>query len=148
MSDMKHAEIKKEYSNPISWLLAKHKECKAKKLPFYKNPLFYVVIVIAAVISFFMPGAEAYTVPAASDPGYDFYNLVVKKGLQGPIGFAAGVWLLIDAGTTMGSQPKVGALKALGGGALIKAEDIATTLGYNIHAHVEPVLSNLSWMIN
>lgn len=87
------------------------------------------VAVLATVLS---AAAYGYTPPSDGEVGYDFYDLVVKKGLNGPIGFVIGAWLLIDAGTTIGSNPKIAALKGIGGGALIKAEAIATTLGWMV----------------
>jgi|SRR5690554_5108067 len=108
-------------------------EFKEEKKQFALNKkwmLFIILLAVAVTLSFFGVFAEAYEVPAANDPGYDFYDLVVKKGLEGPIGFSLGVFLLINAGTSIGQNPKMAALQALGGGVLIKAEAVATTLGW------------------
>lgn len=89
--------------------------------------LLLIGVAVVAVVYSQMTGA--YTTPATGDPGYDMYDLVINKGLDGPVGFVIGSWLLINAGTTMGSNPKAAALQAIGGGALIKAEEVANTLG-------------------
>lgn len=36
-------------------------------------------------------GAHAFTAPAAGDLGYDIYDIVVNKGVKGPMGFVGGV---------------------------------------------------------
>lgn len=93
--------------------------------------MLLLLLVLGVVFTFF-PEAQAYTVPNATDPGFPIYDLVVTKGLEGPIGFAIGAWLLVNAGSSLGENPKVAALKAIGGGAMIKAESVATTLGWVI----------------
>lgn len=109
---------------------------KKVKKPLTRNQkilITVVVMAVAALIAFIFPeGASAYTEPNANAPGYPFYDLVVDKGLKGPIGFAIGVWLLILAGTSIGANPKMAALQGLGGGALIKADSIAESLGWMI----------------
>lgn len=92
----------------------------------------FLMLFVLGIVFTFLPEVQAYTVPGATDPGYPIYDLVVTKGLEGPIGFAIGAWLLVNAGSTLGENPKVAALKAIGGGAMIKAESVATTLGWVI----------------
>lgn len=91
------------------------------------------VFVVALIVAFLFPEiSTAYETPTATDPGYDFYDLVVEKGLKGPLGFAAGCWLLMNAGTTIGQNPKMAGLQAIGGGMLIKADAVAVTLGWMV----------------
>lgn len=89
-----------------------------------------LVIAVAVIYALFPAVAAAYETPAPSDPGYTFYELVIENGLNGPIGFVIGAWLLINAGTSIGSNPKLAALQAVGGGVLIKAEAVANSLGF------------------
>lgn len=97
-----------------------------------KMVVMFLMLLALGIVFTFLPEAQAYTVPTATDPGFPIYDLVVTKGLEGPIGFAIGAWLLVNAGSTLGENPKVAALKAIGGGAMIKAESVATTLGWVI----------------
>jgi len=91
----------------------------------------FAIICVIAVVGMVISGiAGAYTTPATGTPGYELYDLVMNKGLDGPIGFVFGAWLLINAGGSIGSNPKMAALQGIGGGMIIKAEAIANTLGY------------------
>lgn len=113
----------------------------------YKFPFLALMIAMALIVTFFFPElAVAYETPNQGDPGYAFYDLMLDKGLQGPIGFVAALWLLIDAGTTIGTNPKLAVLKALGGGALIQADSIATTLGYIVSGKSLEVASLINFL--
>ena len=74
----------------------------------------------------------AYSTPATTDPGYELYDIFINKGLEGPVGFVVGAWLLANAGFKIGENPKVAVLSAMGGGLLIKAESVAKALGWMI----------------
>lgn len=112
------------------------KDKEEQKKPIDKKTKFIfgvIVFAVGLIISILFPElATAYETPAATDPGYDFYDLVVEKGLKGPLGFAAGCWLLMNAGTTIGQNPKMAGLQAIGGGMLIKADAVAVTLGWMV----------------
>lgn len=104
-----------------------------KKQPLTKQQkiiVFLILCAIAAIGMFISSFAGAYTTPTTGDPGYEMYDLVINKGLDGPIGFVFGAWLLVNAGGNIGTNPKMAALQAIGGGMLIKAEAVANTLGF------------------
>lgn len=107
------------------------KALKAKKIKSTVNNVGIAALIVAVIVAIFFPDfASAYSTPSSSDPAYSLYDLFVDKGIKGVPGFVAAVWLLVNAGITIGSNPKLAALQAIGGGALIQADSLAGSLGY------------------
>jgi|OM-RGC.v1.030237965 hypothetical protein len=77
--------------------------------------------------------AMAITAPTAGSLGYDLYDIFVLQGIQGAPGFLGGVIGIAYSATMMNSGNwKLPALGVLGSSALIRADDITTTLGMTI----------------
>lgn len=79
--------------------------------------------------------AHAIAIPVAGvggapNPlGYEIYDVAVNKMLNGPVGFVAGVGIIgFGAMQIMKAWP-LALLGVLGGSAMLKADDIVTTLG-------------------
>lgn len=106
-----------------------HKETKKSVNAIKKtftNPKLAWLFVGAALVS---ESALAFSVPAASAPGYDLYTLVVTNGLQGVPGFVGGAWLIAQAGQMMKESVWKAGLQAAGGAAIIKSDTVLPTLG-------------------
>ncbi|OES24211.1 hypothetical protein [Alteromonas macleodii] len=85
---------------------------------------------IAFVAMFASAAALAITAPAVGSLGYDLYDIFVLQGIQGAPGFLGGVIGIAYSATMMNSGNwKLPALGVLGSSALIRADDITTTLG-------------------
>ena len=92
-----------------------------------------VVALMAGLLVLAVAGtAFAFMSPtgAATEVGYDLYNLVVNKFIKGPIGSAAGVALVVvgAVGAAMGKLSGA-AWPLIAGGILVGAPGIATSLG-------------------
>jgi hypothetical protein len=74
--------------------------------------------------------AMAIVAPAVGSLGYDLYDIFVLQGIQGAPGFLGGVIGIAYSATMMNSGNwKLPALGVLGSSALIRADDITTSLG-------------------
>ena len=74
------------------------------------------------------------TAPASGDFLYDVYDIAVNKILKGAIGFVAGVGI-VAYGVFMALRNALlpALLAFIGGGIIIKADAIVTSLGSNIN---------------
>ncbi len=72
----------------------------------------------------------AMTAPVAGAFAFDIYDIGVNKILKGPIGFIAGLGAVVYSGISMVKGDLMTAVPALlGGGAIIKSDTIASSLG-------------------
>jgi hypothetical protein len=74
-------------------------------------------------------GAHAFTAPATGDLGYDIYNIVVNKGVKGPMGFVAGVAAFLFGVSRLFSNVMIGIPTIVAAVCLIKADTILQTFG-------------------
>ncbi len=74
-------------------------------------------------------GAHAFTAPATGDLGYDIYNIVVNKGVKGPMGFVAGVAAFLFGVSRLFSNVMIGIPTIVAAVCLIKADTIHQTFG-------------------
>ena len=74
-------------------------------------------------------GAHAFTAPAAGDLGYDIYDIVVNKGVKGPLGFVGGVAAFLFGVSRLFSNIMVGIPTIVAAVALIKSDSILQTFG-------------------
>lgn len=73
--------------------------------------------------------AHAFTAPAAGDLGYDIYDIVVNKGVKGPLGFVAGVAAFLFGVSRLFSNIMVGIPTIVAAVCLIKSDTILQTFG-------------------
>ncbi|RXR30753.1 hypothetical protein [Sphingobium fluviale] len=73
--------------------------------------------------------AHAFTAPAAGDLGYDIYDIVVNKGVKGPLGFVGGVAAFLFGVSRLFSNIMVGIPTIVAAVALIKSDSILQTFG-------------------
>jgi hypothetical protein len=73
--------------------------------------------------------AHAFTTPATGDLGYDIYNIVVNKGVKGPLGFVAGVAAFLFGVSRLFSNVMIGIPTIVAAVCLIKADTILQTFG-------------------
>lgn len=85
----------------------------------------------AAVLAVAGPAA-AFTAPAPGDLGYDIFDIVVNKGVKGPLGFVGGVAAFIFGVTRLFSNIMVGIPTVVAAVCLIKADSIIQTFGMTI----------------
>ena len=74
-------------------------------------------------------GAHAFTAPAAGDLGYDIYDIVVNKGVKGPLGFVAGVAAFLFGVSRLFSNVMIGIPTIVAAVCLIKSDTILQTFG-------------------
>ena len=87
---------------------------------------------IAVPLAFFAMmsgGAHAFTAPKTSDLGYDIYNVVVNKGVKGPMGFVGGVAAFLFGVSRLFSNVMVGIPTIVAAVCLIKSDAILQTFG-------------------
>jgi hypothetical protein len=84
------------------------------------------VLVGGALLS---PMANAFVAPAAGSFGFDIYDVVVNQILAGPIGFVAGVVLIVWGATQLMRSWMTTIMCVIAGTILIKAVTILTSLG-------------------
>ena len=82
-----------------------------------------------AVLALVSSGAHAFTAPAAGDLGYDIYDIVVNKGVKGPLGFVGGVAAFLFGVSRLFSNIMVGIPTIVAAVALIKSDSILQTFG-------------------
>jgi hypothetical protein len=86
-----------------------------------------LLFVLAAITCTTM--AHAFTAPAAGDLGYDIYDIVVNKGVKGPLGFVAGVAAFLFGVSRLFSNIMIGIPTIVAAVCLIKADSILQTFG-------------------
>ena len=82
-----------------------------------------------ALMVLFSTGAHAFTAPAAGDLGYDIYDIVVNKGVKGPLGFVGGVAAFLFGVSRLFSNVMVGIPTIVAAVCLIKSDTILQTFG-------------------
>lgn len=90
-----------------------------------------LLVVLAAGVSIFAPiVAQAITAPASGSFAYDIYDVAVNKILKGPVGFVGGVGTIVMGGiSAVRGQVLPAVLATLGGGVILKADALTTSLG-------------------
>lgn len=76
--------------------------------------------------------SAAFAVVAPTDTasfGYDFYDIAVVQILNGPIGFVGGLAAIVLGATQLMKSWPAAIMGVLTGTAIIRAEDITTSLG-------------------
>jgi hypothetical protein len=73
--------------------------------------------------------AHAFTQPAQGDLGYDIYDIVVNKGVKGPLGFVGGVAAFLFGVSRLFSNVMVGIPTIVAAVCLIKSDTILQTFG-------------------
>ncbi|MFA6115474.1 MAG: hypothetical protein WC729_15855 [Sphingomonas sp.] len=73
--------------------------------------------------------AHAFQAPAAGDLGYDIYDIVVNKGVKGPLGFVGGVAAFLFGVSRLFSNIMIGIPTIVAAVCLIKADSILQTFG-------------------
>ena len=82
-----------------------------------------------AVLALASTSAHAFTAPAAGDLGYDIYDIVVNKGVKGPLGFVGGVAAFLFGVSRLFSNVMVGIPTIVAAVCLIKSDTILQTFG-------------------
>ncbi|MDO6415434.1 hypothetical protein Q4F19_13660 [Sphingomonas sp. BIUV-7] len=82
-----------------------------------------------AAFAFVGGGAHAFTAPAVGDLGYDIYDIVVNKGVKGPLGFVGGVAAFLFGVSRLFSNVMVGIPTIVAAVCLIKSDTILQTFG-------------------
>jgi hypothetical protein len=85
-----------------------------------------IPLALAALVS---GGAHAFTAPTAGDLGYDIYDIVVNKGVKGPLGFVGGVAAFLFGVSRLFSNVMVGIPTIVAAVCLIKSDTILQTFG-------------------
>ncbi len=94
------------------------------------NYQFSQVAIALVAVTLYAVAANAITAPASTAFAYDVYDVGVNSVLKGPIGFIGGVGAIVFGAVTAIRGAVLQALPALlGGGVLLKADSIVTTLG-------------------
>jgi hypothetical protein len=73
--------------------------------------------------------AHAFQAPAQGDLGYDIYDIVVNKGVKGPLGFVGGVAAFLFGVSRLFSNIMIGIPTIVAAVCLIKADSILQTFG-------------------
>jgi hypothetical protein len=82
-----------------------------------------------AVLALASGGAHAFTAPTVGDLGYDIYDIVVNKGVKGPLGFVGGVAAFLFGVSRLFSNVMVGIPTIVAAVCLIKSDTILQTFG-------------------
>jgi len=96
-----------------------------KRVVSYAN----VGVPLALCLALTAGAAHAFTAPAAGDLGYDIYDIVVNKGVKGPLGFVAGVAAFLFGVSRLFSNIMVGIPTIVAAVCLIKSDTILQTFG-------------------
>jgi hypothetical protein len=88
-----------------------------------------MLILLTALIG---SAAHAFQAPAAGDLGYDIYDIVVNKGVKGPLGFVGGVAAFLFGVSRLFSNIMIGIPTIVAAVCLIKADSILQTFGMTI----------------
>lgn len=73
--------------------------------------------------------AHAFAAPAQGDLGYDIYDIVVNKGVKGPLGFVGGVAAFLFGVSRLFSNIMIGIPTIVAAVCLIKSDSILQTFG-------------------
>jgi hypothetical protein len=82
-----------------------------------------------ALLALASGSAHAFTAPAQGDLGYDIYDIVVNRGVKGPLGFVAGVAAFLFGVSRLFSNIMVGIPTIVAAVCLIKSDTILQTFG-------------------
>ena len=82
-----------------------------------------------ALVALIGGAAHAFTAPTAGDLGYDIYDIVVNKGVKGPMGFVGGVAAFLFGVSRLFSNVMVGIPTIVAAVCLIKSDTILQTFG-------------------
>lgn len=74
-------------------------------------------------------GVHAFTAPAAGDLGYDIYDIVVNRGVKGPLGFVGGVAAFLFGVSRLFSNVMIGIPTIVAAVCLIRSDTILQTFG-------------------
>lgn len=85
--------------------------------------------ILLALFALVSGGAHAFTAPAAGDLGYDIYDIVVNKGVKGPMGFVGGVAAFLFGVSRLFSNVMIGIPTIVAAVCLIKSDAILQTFG-------------------
>ncbi|PTR12597.1 MULTISPECIES: hypothetical protein [unclassified Novosphingobium] len=99
--------------------------------PFPRKALVASDYALGGLIALFaMTGvAHAFQAPAQGDLGYDIYDIVVNKGVKGPLGFVGGVAAFLFGVSRLFSNIMIGIPTIVAAVCLIKADSILQTFG-------------------
>jgi hypothetical protein len=90
------------------------------------------IVIGATIVLVSLVASDAFAIgaPATGSFAYDVYDIAVTKILKGPIGFVGGLGA-VAYGAALAIQQRIGgAIPALlGGGVLLKADEIVASLG-------------------
>ncbi len=95
-------------------------------------PAANIGVPLIAMLALSMGAAHAFTAPAAGDLGYDIYDIVVNKGVKGPLGFVAGVAAFLFGVSRLFSNIMVGIPTIVAAVCLIKSDTILQTFGMTV----------------
>lgn len=109
--------------NPATNTLFTIGEVKIEK----KQVIAFVSLILISVL--LTATAFAYSAPAAGDPGYTVYDILVNKMIKGPIGSSGGVFLMALGATMINQSWVKGGATALSGGIVFNADAVATSFG-------------------
>lgn len=101
-------------------------------LQLLQNRTFRTVDKVALFLAAIIAGASvahAFQAPAAGDLGYDIYDIVVNKGVKGPLGFVGGVAAFLFGVSRLFSNIMIGIPTIVAAVCLIKADSILQTFG-------------------
>jgi hypothetical protein len=101
---------------------------KSKKIMYY----IAASMVLLLLVAIFGGDAFAWTAPVAGAPGYAFYDTVVTKGIQGPIGQTAGIFFMARGASELSNSPYKAGGQIAAGGVLFQSETIAQSFGYSL----------------
>lgn len=91
------------------------------------------VLILMMTLVVLMVASSAFAVTAPTDPnsfGYIFYDYVVLKGLQGAIGFVAGLCIVVWGASMLPAGKYIPALITIvSGGVILAADTIVTGFG-------------------
>lgn len=99
--------------------------------PFAARSLVAADVTLGSVIALMAMTsvAHAFTAPAQGDLGYDIYDIVVNKGVKGPLGFVGGVAAFLFGVSRLFSNIMIGIPTIVAAVCLIKADSILETFG-------------------
>lgn len=87
------------------------------------------MVATLALVALVSGSAHAFTAPAIGDLGYDIYDIVVNKGVKGPLGFVGGVAAFLFGVSRLFSNVMVGIPTIVAAVCLIKSDTILQTFG-------------------
>jgi len=87
------------------------------------------IVLLLAAVTLAGAAAHAFQAPAAGDLGYDIYDIVVNKGVKGPLGFVGGVAAFLFGVSRLFSNIMIGIPTIVAAVCLIKADSILQTFG-------------------